>query len=108
MKKIRVRRWAQGALAVAVLLGAGSPIRAVFLPPGGCVWLFGTTAATRPELVGVALQDNLIPFTIVDGVGNPCFAGMVQDTVVKSNLTGALHFYFRIRDTDPSLPGSIV
>jgi hypothetical protein len=108
MKKIRVRRWAQSALAVALLLGAGSLARAVFLPPSFWVGLSGTTYAARPELGGVVLQDNLIPFTITDSAGNPRFQGVVQDRVVQSTLTGELHFYFYIRNTTPNLPCRIV
>ena len=108
MRKIRVRRWAVSTLTVALLLGVVSAVRAEVLPPGDCVGLSGTTAAARPELAGTVLQDNLIPFTIVDSDGNPCFQGVVHDRVVQSTLTGELHFYFYIRDTDPNLPCCIM
>jgi hypothetical protein len=108
MRKICVRRWAVSAVTVALMWGLVSPVRAVVLPPGGCVGLVGTTLALRAELAGVSLLDNLIPFTILDSAGNPCYRGVVQDSVLRSDLTGALHFYFRIRDTDPHLPCCIV
>jgi hypothetical protein len=108
MKKICVRHWAVSAVIVALLLGTVSLVRAVVVVPGGCVGLAGTTLAARPELAGVSLLDNLIPFTIFDSAGNPCYRGVVQDSVLKSNVTGTLHFYFRIRDTDPNMPCCIV
>jgi hypothetical protein len=108
MKKLRVRHLAKSALALAILLGAVSRVAAVVLAPGDCMGLGGTTAAAQPELAGVVLQDNLIPFTIADAAGNPCFQGVVQDRVVQSDLTGELHFYFYIRDTVPNLPCCLV
>jgi hypothetical protein len=88
------------ALAAVALLGPAPDCQAVVLPSGTFIGLFGTSAAARPELVGVALQDNLIPFTITDASNTVLFQGTVQDRVVRSEMTGALHFYFFIRDTD--------
>jgi hypothetical protein len=96
------------ALAAATLLGPAPQSRAVNLLVGQIVALNGTTSAARPELAGVVLQDNLIPFTITDASNTVVFQGTVQDRVVRSNVTGALHFYFFIRDTDPTQSGSIV
>lgn len=50
----------------------------------------GTTAAARPELAGLVLQDVLTPFSF-DGI-----TGTVQNRVVRENGTGTLDFYWKI------------
>jgi hypothetical protein len=102
MRKIHVWRWAASALSVALLLGSGSLARAVVLAPNQCVPLFGTSG-----LGGLVVQDNLIPFQILDAAGNYCYEGVVQDRVVL-RPSGTYDFYFRIRDTTPGLPCCIV
>jgi hypothetical protein len=70
-----------------------------FLPPGASIPVPPTTAATEPDLGGVVLRDTLLPFTIKAPTGATLCAGQLQDRVVRSNKTGLLHFYYRIRDT---------
>lgn len=67
----------------------------------------GMTGAARPELRGVVLNDNLIPFEIRNATNQIIFAGKVQNRVVRSSRTGTLEFAFFIRDTTPGLPGRI-
>jgi len=102
MRKLHGCRWAGSALSVALLLGSGSPVRAVVLAPSQCLPLFGTSG-----LGGLVVQDNLIPFQIFDAAGSLCYEGVVQDRVVLS-AAGTYDFYFRIRDTTPALPCCIV
>jgi hypothetical protein len=45
---------------------------------------------------------------IKDSSGAVIYQGIIQNRVVLSNLLGSLIFSFRIRDTNPSLGGSIV
>lgn len=72
--------------------------QAVNVPPGGVAFLSGTTSAANPDLAGVVLKDDLIPFQIKDKLGNIILEGVVQDRVVKSNNTGNLIFAPRLRD----------
>ena len=67
----------------------------------------GTTVAARPELAGVVLRDELIDFEIRNAAGKVVFAGKVQDRVSQSNQQKTLSFIFRIRNTNPDLPGRI-
>lgn len=105
-----VPRAGTGALALvcALALLALPAVASVALPPGARVRLLGTTAAAEPDLAGVVLHDRLIPFVIRNAAGAPVFAGRLQDRVVRSSATGHLHFYYRIRDTQPNLPGHLV
>jgi len=75
----------QTTFAVSVLPGAGS-------------LLSGTTFAANPDLGGVVIRDQLIPFQINDNLGNTLVTGNVQDRVVRSNNTGELIFAPRLRD----------
>ncbi len=67
----------------------------------------GTTAADRPELAGGVLRDELIDFEIRNAAGKVVFAGQVQDRVARSKQRETLSFEFRIRNTNPDLPGRI-
>lgn len=75
--------------------------------PGITTVVSGTTAGSRPELAGVILKDELIPFEIRNNKGRVIFAGKIQNRVVQSNKTGTLSFYFLVRNTSPGLPGRI-
>src|SRR5260370_19130174 len=108
MSKAKTGAWLFCALATLVLSGTPSASRAAPLPLGGIVPLSGATAAARPELAGLVLEDQLIPFTITDSVGNVIYQGTIQNRVVLSNTLGTLAFYFAIRHTDPTLGGSII
>src|SRR5260370_961675 len=79
MSKSKSPLWALCALAMLVPLGRPSPSLAVSLPLGGIAALSGTTAAARPELAGLVLEDQLIPFTITDSVGNVIYQGTIHN-----------------------------
>lgn len=85
---------------------AAGDAAAATLNPGNIVPLFGTTAAARPELAGVVLEDTLRPFTIDLG-GGLSITGTVQDRVVRSDIDGTLDFYYRITN-DATSDGSIL
>lgn len=72
-------------MGIITLVGAGSRNAA----------LTGTTAAERPELAGVVLEDQLRPFE----AGS--VRGVLQDRVVRSDSTGLLAFYSWIRELSP-------
>ena len=57
----------------------------------------GTTAAARPELAGVVLEDDISNYTI-SGAGES-FSGQIQNRVVRS-IDGTLDFYWRITPLD--------
>ena len=61
--------------------------------------LSGTTAAARPELAGVVLEDVDKAFS-VGGI-----SGVVQNRVVREDATGTLDFYWRIM-LDPTTTGN--
>jgi hypothetical protein len=79
---------------------------AAILNPGNIVPLFGTTAAARPELDGVVLEDTLRPF-LIDMGGGLSITGTVQDRVVRSDIDGTLDFYYQIAN-DATSDGSIL
>jgi hypothetical protein len=108
MSKSKSSLWVLCALATFLLAGRPSPSLAVPLPLGAITPLSGTTSAARPELAGLVLEDQLIPFTITDSDGNVLYQGTIQNRVVLSQRHQTLAFYFAIRHTDPSFRGSIV
>lgn len=61
------------------------------------VALSGTTTATRPELAGPIIEDDLTPFSI-SGAGET-LTGNIQNRVVRSSVDGTLDFYWRILPT---------
>jgi hypothetical protein len=98
------------AAAVVVIVWTSSAAYAApLLIPGGAVGLPGSTAAAHPELAGLVVHDQLIPFQIKDANGRLLCQGRLQDRVVRSNRGNFLHFYYRIRDMAASvpLPGAI-
>jgi hypothetical protein len=93
------------AVAVAALTLAGTA-QAVALNNGFAAQPFldtalgGTTAAARPELAGVVLEDTVQSFSF----GALNISGTVQNRVVRETGTGTLDFYWRIT-VDPSSTG---
>lgn len=81
--------------------------RATTLAPGGAIALSGTTSAAQPELGGLVIVDDLIPYQIFSGgVGNPLlYEGNLQARIVRSNSTGNLIFNYRLRDPTNGLNG---
>jgi hypothetical protein len=82
------------AIAAAVLTSltiASGNAQAVNLTAGGSVGTGGTTAAARPELAGLVLEDVLRNVVLDSGA-----TVQVQDRVVRSDVTGTLDFYYRI------------
>ena len=84
------------ALGTALLISTG-PALAIPLSVGDNP-LSGTTAAARPELAGVVLEDRLVPYSLT--VGNDLLAGTVQQRVVREDVAGTLDFYWRILPDD--------
>ncbi|MGH7122665.1 MAG: hypothetical protein ACREFP_27345 [Acetobacteraceae bacterium] len=78
---------------------AGAAAASAVLLPGATISVPPTTAAAEPDLAGVVIHDALIPFTIRAANGALVCEGVLQDRVVQSNQTHALHFYYRIRGT---------
>lgn len=80
-----------GSLVVGLL---ASTAQAVILAPGATVALPGTTAAADPDLAGVVVVDDLVPFSFAANGGN--ISGNVQLRVVRSTLDSTLDFYWRV------------
>lgn len=105
-------RIAPRAALLAVLLGASLAApevgASVALAPGASgVIISGSTAAGEPDLKGLVLHDTLIGFEIRGDGGVLLYRGKLQNRVVRSEVGGRLHFYYRIRDTSPGLPGRV-
>ena len=94
------------ALISAFSFSASS--QAVVVNPGGVAVLTGTTSAASPDLAGVVIRDELLPFQIFDRAGNLVMEGVVQDRVVRSDNTGTLIFAPRLRDFNMNLPDAWV
>ena len=88
---------AASALAAACAYGQSVP-----LPAGSVdVPLPGTTSAAEPDLAGLVLGDQIIPFTVLDSAtGGVALTGTLQDRVVQETSTGDLDFYGRITISD--------
>lgn len=96
MDLIPMARWL-GALASALLMAV--PAHAVVVPIGTTQLLPGITAAADPSLAGTVLEDELINFSIPASAANPAqISGSIQQRVVRSDATGRLDFYWRIRE----------
>jgi hypothetical protein len=106
MKRLSVTLSSVGA---ALSLLASLPASAsVWLVPGAApAFLPGSTAAAEPDLAGVVQEDKLVPFSIFGAGRALLFEGKLQARVVRSNVTGLLHFAYRIRDTRPGLNGIV-
>ena len=92
---------------VLALLAISPTAWAVPLAPSAPVLIAGTTHADRPELAGEVIRDELSAFEIRDAQGGLVFQGTIQQRVVRSNLDGTLDFYYRIRETDFAVSGSL-
>ena len=94
-------------LSLLFLLSNNHIARATVLPPGGAIALTGTTSAAQPELGGLVIVDDLIPYQIFGGgVGNPLlYEGNLQARISRSSLTGNLIFNYRLRDPNGGLNG---
>jgi hypothetical protein len=82
------------AYVFAALFGMVTALPA-FAVPGGP--LPGTTVAAMPELAGVVIEDVIRPFHI-PLAGGGRITGTLQDRVVSENTTGALDFYYSIKN----------
>lgn len=92
------------AILLATVVGVQNAEAVVVTPSSGAL-LSGTTAALSPDLAGVVIRDELIPFQVLDTLGNVVIEGNVQDRVVQSNNSGELIFAPRLRDL--SAPGGV-
>jgi hypothetical protein len=99
-RSIQLRIFTLGVIALLSRLAAAQLVN-----PGDNVALPGTTSAAWPALAGVALYDVVIPFEIHDANGVLLYKGNLQNSVSRSNDDHTLDFYYRIRDTQPSLNG---
>lgn len=85
-------------VALGVLMSTALSGHAVPVAPGGAVITAGTTAAAQPFLGGVVIRDAIQPFSVPDGAGGILARGWIQDRVVRSAITGRLHFYYRLQN----------
>jgi hypothetical protein len=94
----RAMRLTVAASALAAVCAYG---QSVPLPAGSIdVPLPGTTSAAEPDLAGLVLADQTIPFTVLDGAtGGVALMGTLQDRVVQET-SGNLDFYGHITITD--------
>jgi len=83
----------QGQLVVYGLLATPAS-----LPPDTRLSVPALTDAGYPNLGGVVLSDQLVPFTLKGREGEGC-TGNLQERVVRSTNTGKLDFYYAVRDT---------
>lgn len=99
-----------GLFTTLLLLSAQALVsQATVLPPGGAIALSGTTVAAQPELAGLALVDDLIPYQIFGGGGNPLlYEGILQARIVRSTLSDNLIFNYRLRDPTAGLNGIMI
>jgi hypothetical protein len=80
--------------ALAILI---APAGAVIVAPGAVEAVPATTSAASPDLAGGVQNDNLIAFSITDGM-NVLVSGNLQNRVTESNNLGTLIFAPRLRD----------
>ncbi len=66
----------------------------VSLPVAGDYSISGTTAAARPELAGVVLEDLITSYSFTGSAGQT-LEGTIQNRVVRS-IDGTVDFYWRI------------
>lgn len=82
-------------LAAALSLTALTA-QAVILNPGDNLPLSGTTLAAQPQLAGLVLVDEIVPFSFSDGVTGGAIFGSVQQRVVRSSVDNTIDFYWRV------------
>ncbi|MDP0489481.1 MAG: hypothetical protein Q7Q71_00350 [Verrucomicrobiota bacterium JB023] len=85
--------------ALIAFLGLASGGLAVPVARGTSESLGESSLATNPELAGLIVADQLIPFEIKNGLGEVMLTGRYQSRVIRSDLTGQLIFVGQIRDT---------
>ena len=87
----------QVLLAFTAVLAFAAPAHAasVLIGGPGNYPAPSTTVAEEPDLAGVVIADRLQPFTI-NGAAGGVATGTIQERVVRSDLTGFLHFYHRV------------
>jgi hypothetical protein len=101
---VRASRSTLSSTVAAALLALASAASAVSLNNSFSVEPFldtalgGTTAALRPELAGVVLQDVIQPFSF------PGFSGTLQNRVVREDVAGTLEYHWRTL-VDPASTG---
>jgi hypothetical protein len=81
-------------LAAAALSACAALAQAVPLLPGEGAALPGTTVDDEPQLAGVVLVDDLVAFSF-DAYGGTV-SGVVQVSILRSDLDGTLDFYWRV------------
>lgn len=86
----------RGLALAAVSLFAASPAQAVLLGPNQTLPLPGTTSAAEPQLAGLIIVDELIPFSFFSASDAGTILGTVQQRIVRSDLDGTLDFYWRV------------
>jgi hypothetical protein len=98
-----------GLFAMLLLLSAQARVAdAIVLAPGDATGLSGTTVAAQPELGGLVIVDDLIPYQIFGGGGAPLlYEGNLQARIVRSDVTGNLSFNYRLRDPNGELNGIV-
>lgn len=89
---------------VAFVAAFATPAQAVTLVPDNFVPLPGTTSAAEPQLAGLVLEDDVLPFSFAAYGGT--VSGTVQSRVVRSTLDGTLDFYWRVKN-DANSAGAI-
>lgn len=98
MKKPSTLNSIGAAILTAAVLSLAGTVRAENLNTSFAAEPFldtalgGTTAAARPELAGLIIEDVLTPFSIP----SQNVSGTVQNRVVRETGTGTLDFYWRI------------
>lgn len=95
---------AAGAVAAFAGLAAAQPIALV---PGAGTGLSGTTVGDAPELAGPIIRDVALPVQVFGAGQVLLYQAVLQDRVVQSALTGELHFYRRLLNTNGSLNGQL-
>jgi len=86
------------SLLIAAALGAAAvdPAAARDLSGGGAFDLSGTTSGLEPSLAGTVIEDVIVPFAMMSGLGP--VSGTVQTRVVRSTADGTLDFYWQIQN----------
>lgn len=81
--------------AAVIALAAPAHAASTIIAGPGSYGVGATTSAEEPDLAGVVLEDRLQPFTI-NGADGGLVTGVIQERVVRSDVTGFLHFYHRV------------
>jgi hypothetical protein len=101
IRSYEMKRYLYTIASVVMGVAILAPLSASAVPLSGAGTtdfpITGTTAANRPELGGVVLEDKITEFTI-SGAGET-LTGTIQNRVVRSELDGTLDFYWRIVPT---------